>query len=164
MGVLITLIVLGLIVRIAGSRQPAIIPVQSGLPDLTITLTRELLQQLVAESLQNVSIPLVQLSTPSIELQPDALLILQVRGDTVLLGGQLITLRLRVVPAATGVQVQTESADVSGLGNVAAPITQQLDDQINAELARRLAFAEQFEVMDVRSTTSELIVEARLRQ
>lgn len=164
-GGLLTLILLALLLRIANAGQaPTQESERTGSPELSVTLSRDLLERLIDESLQDVALPLVTLRDPRIELEPDAVLVVRLRGDTVLLGAQSIVLRTRLVPAASGIRVVTESAEVGVLGNIAGPLTARLDEQINAELARRLAFAEQFEVLSVGGTLSEVVVNARLTQ
>jgi hypothetical protein len=165
LGVLATILVLVIGVRLI-TRGPAIVaPVpSSGLPDLTLTLSRELLERVIDDGLRDVRIPLVTIRDPMISLEPDGIIVVRLRGDTALLGAQVITLRTRLVPSADGVAVVTEAADVRGLGNVAGPITQQLDQQINAELARRLPFGQQFEVLRIDGTTTEIAIDARLRE
>ncbi len=133
-------------------------------PELSVILSRDLLQRLIDDSLQEVTLPLVTLRHPRIELESGALVVMRLRGDTVLLGAQAIVLRMRVTPASSGVRVVTESAEVGVLGDVAGPLTTQLDEQINAELARRLSFVEQFDVFEVTGTASEVVVNARLRE
>ncbi len=163
-GGLLTLVLLALTLRIMNRAQVLINPTASaGNPELTVTLSHDLLQRLIDDSLRDVALPLVTLRDPRIELEPDAVLVLRLRGDTVLLGGQAIVLRMRLTPAPAGVQVTTQTAEVGFLGNVAGPLTASLDAQINQELARRLAFAEQFEVLDVSGTTREVFIQARLR-
>lgn len=164
-GGLLTIILLSVLLRLLGRAPEPAAPTRSGeLPDLTLSLTRELLQRLIDDSLRDVSLPLISLRDPQVQLEPGAILVVRLRGDTVLLGAQMIVLRMRVVPAATGVQVATEAADVSGLIDLAGPLTERLDQQINAELAQRLAFAEQFEVLSVDGTSDEVTVTARMKQ
>ena len=165
-GGLLTILLLALTLRLM-SRGADITPAPAasgGAPELTVTLSRDLLERLIDDSLRETTIPLVTLRDPRVELADDAALLIRLRGDTVLLGAQPIVLRMRVQPAATGIAVATESADVGFLGNVAGPLTARLDAAINAELAQRLAFAEQFEVLDVAGDTSEVVVRARLRE
>ncbi|HEY0604146.1 MAG TPA: hypothetical protein VGD58_14605 [Herpetosiphonaceae bacterium] len=164
-GGLLTLILLSVLLRLLGRTPEPVTPARSSeLPDLTLSLTRELLQRLIDDSLRDVSLPLISLRDPSVQLEPDAILVVRMRGDTVLLGAQMIVLRMRVVPAATGVQVVTQAADVGGLLDLAGPLTERLDQQINAELAQRLAFAEQFEVLSVDGTVDEVTITARMKQ
>lgn len=132
-------------------------------PEITLTLSRQLLQRQIAEGLRGLALPLIELRDPQIQLEPDAVLKLVVRGDTALLGGQLVTLRMRIVPAPVGVRVVTESAGMPGLGEVAGPLTAKLDQRINAVLAERMALAEPFEVLGVGGTDEALTVTARLR-
>jgi hypothetical protein len=164
-GGLITLLVIVIVVRVL-ARVPEIpeVAFDSGPPDLRLALSRELLQRLVDDALQDVSLPLIALRDPYLELESGGVLLVRLRGDTVLLGAQPITLRLRLVPAEVGVGVVTESADVGVFGNVAGPLTDQLDASINAELAQRLAFAQEFAVTGVDGTTDEVIVAARLKE
>lgn len=164
-GGLLTLLLLTLLLRITnGVRGLPDSGASNGAPELSVILSRDLLQRLIDDSLQEVTLPLVTLRDPRIELEPNAILVMRLRGDTVLLGAQAIVLRMRVAPAGSGVRVVTESAEVGVLGNIAGPLTAQLDEQINAELARRLAFAEQFDVLAVTGTTGEVVVNARLRE
>jgi hypothetical protein len=163
-GGVLTILLLALTLRLMNRAQlvqPP--PALRGAPELTVTLTRDLLERLIDDSLANVALPLVTLRDPHLELEPDAVLVIRLRGDTALLGAQLIVLRMRMLPAAAGIAVQTESADVGILGNVAGPLTARLDATLNAELARRLAFAGQFEVLEVAGDRSEVTVRARLR-
>lgn len=164
-GGLLTIILLSLLLRLLGRAPEPTVPARSSeLPDLTLSLTRELLQRLIDDSLRDVSLPLISLRDPHVQLEPGAILVVRMRGDTVLLGGQMIVLRMRVVPAATGVQVVTEAADVGGLVDLVGPLSQRLDQQINAELAQRLAFAEQFEVLSVDGTSDEVTITARMKE
>ncbi|HEX6291011.1 MAG TPA: hypothetical protein VFZ66_17630 [Herpetosiphonaceae bacterium] len=164
-GGLLTLLVLTITLRLLmRAPEQKLLAASGELPDLTLSLTRDLLQRLIDEGLRDVSLPLVTLRDPYVQLDPGALLIVRLRGDTVLLGGQTIVLRMRIVPAQSGVQVVTEAADVSGLVNLAGPLTQRLDQRINAELAQRLDFAGQFEVLDVGGSTQEVTVTARMRE
>lgn len=162
-GGLLTILVIVVVLRVQ-ARSPEL-PAslgESGPPELTLLLSRDLLQRLVDDALQNVSLPLVSLRDPYLELESGGVLVIRMRGDTALLGAQSITLRMRIVPAEVGVGVVTESADVGVFGNVAGPLTSRLDESINAELARRLAFAADFAVTGVDGTTDEVIVAARL--
>jgi hypothetical protein len=164
-GGLLTLVLLALLLRLTNGVQA--LPssgARSALPELSVTLSRELLTRLIDDSLQDVALPLVSLRDPQIELEPNAVLVVRLRGDTVLLGAQAIVLRTRLVPAVSGVRVVTESAEVGVLGNIAGPLTARLDAQINAELARRLAFAEQFEVLEVSGNSTEVVVNAQLKE
>ncbi|MBV9788742.1 MAG: hypothetical protein JOZ51_11240 [Chloroflexi bacterium] len=164
-GGLLTIILLSVLLRLLGRAPEPITPTRSSdLPDLTLALTRELLQRLIDDSLRDVSLPLISLRDPNVQLEPGAILVVRMRGDTVLLGGQMIVLRMRVVPAETGVQVTTEAADVGGMLDLAGPLTERLDQQINADLAQRLAFAEQFEVLSVDGTTDEVMITARMKE
>jgi hypothetical protein len=164
-GGLLTLILLSLLLRLMGRAPEPVTPTRSGeLPDLTLVLTRELLQRLIDDSLRDLSLPLISLRDPNVQLEPGAILVVRMRGDTVLLGAQMIVLRMRVVPAETGVQVATEAADVGGLLDLAGPLTERLDQQINAELAQRLAFAEQFQVLNVDGTADEVTITARMKE
>jgi hypothetical protein len=106
----------------------------------------------------------VSLRDPYLELEDGGVLVVRMRGDTVLLGAQPITLRMQIVPAEVGVGVATTSADVGVFGNIAGPLTDQLDLSINAELARRLAFASDFDVTGVDGTTDAVVVTARLKE
>jgi hypothetical protein len=133
------------------------------IPDLTLSLTRDLVQRLIDDSLHDVSLPLVTLRDPYVQLEPGAIVQVRLRGDTVLLGGQMIVLRMRVIAGEAGVQVITEAADVGGLINLAGPLTSRLDQQINAELAQRLAFADQFHVLYVGGTAQEITIDARMK-
>lgn len=163
-GGLLTILLLVVTLRIMGRGQ--VLPgttAKNGFPELTVSLSRDLLQQLVDDSLRDVSIPLVTLRDPNVGLEPDGVLVIRMRGDTVLLGAQPIVLRMRLLPAESVVQVRTESADVGFLGDIAGPLTNRLDDEINAELARRLAFADQFQVLGVGGTTQEVVVQALMR-
>lgn len=168
-GGLLAVLLLALLLRLIGATQRGRVERQSASepwgsqPELTVTLSRQLLQRTIAESLRGLSLPLIELRDPLIALEPDAVLRLVVRGDTALLGGQLVTLRTRIVPAAVGVQVVTESAGMQGLGEVAGPLTAKLDQRINAVLAERLALAERFEVLSVDGTDEAITVTARLR-
>lgn len=163
-GGILTIVLLALTLRIMNRAQAIIDPSAStGNPEITVTLSQGLLQRLIDDSLRDVALPLITLRDPRVELEPDAVIVLRLRGDTVLLGAQAIVLRMRLSPAPAGVQVATETAEVGFLGNVAGPLTATLDEQINEELARRLAFAGQFEVLDVSGTTREVLVQARLR-
>jgi hypothetical protein len=132
-------------------------------PDLTLTISRSALEHFIRESLRDLALPLISLRDPQIRLEPDALLQLIVRGDTALLGAQLIVLRMRITPAEIGVRVQTESAGLRGLGEVAGPLTAKLDERINAALAERLALASQLEVLDVGGSDESVTISARLR-
>lgn len=164
-GGLLTLIILSVILRLLSrSPEPAMPARSAELPDLTLSLTRELLQRLIDDSLRDVSLPLISLRDPQVQLEPNAILVVRMRGDTVLLGAQMIVLRMRLVPGETGVQVVTEGADVSGMIDLAGPLTERLDQQINAELAQRLAFAEQFQVLSVGGTGDEVTVTARMKE
>jgi hypothetical protein len=163
-GGVITLLVLALSLRLLSRAPQTDTNTRSGeLPDLTLSLTRDLLQRLIDESLRDVSLPLVSLRDPYVQLEPDAILVVRMRGDTVLLGAQMIVLRMRVVPAETGVRVVTQQADVGGMVNLVGPLTERLDQQINAELAQRLAFAEQFRVLSVGGNDQEVTITARMR-
>jgi hypothetical protein len=163
-GGLITLLALVLSLRLLSRAPQSSASSRSGeLPDLTLSLTRDLLQRLIDDSLRDVSLPLVSLRDPYVQLEPDALLVVRLRGDTVLLGAQTIVLRMRVVPAETGVKVVTQQADVGGMLDLAGPLTERLDQQINAELAQRLAFAEQFQVLSVGGSDQEVTITARMR-
>lgn len=168
-GGVLAVLPLALVLRLVGMTQrrradvqPAAEPWGSQ-PELTLTLRRQLLQRLIAEGLRGLSLPLVELRDPQIQLEPDAVLKLVVRGDTALLGGQLVVLRMRIVPAPLGVQVVTESAGMQGLGEMAGPLTAKLDQRINALLAERMALAERFEVLSVDGTDEAVTVTARLR-
>ncbi len=164
LGGLLTIVLLALTLRIMNRAQTLANPTgKAGNPELTVALSDDLLQRLIDDSLRDVTLPLVTLRDPHVELEPAAILVLRLRGDTVLLGAQAIVLRMRLTPAPSGVQISTETAEVGFLGNVTGPLTATLDAQINQELARRLAFAEQFEVLDVSGTTHEVLVRARLR-
>jgi|GEM_PF-6906982 len=163
-GGVLAVLLLALLLRLLG-RSAAVPMTESrpGNPELILTLNRDLLQRLIDDSLRDVEIPLVTLRDPRVQLEPDAILVVRLRGDTVLLGGQAIVLRMRLVPATAGVGVVTESADVGILGNVAGPLTNRLDELINAELAQRLAFASEFEVLAIDGTTEEVTITAQLR-
>jgi hypothetical protein len=162
--VLLTPLLLGLALRLfTRPSQPVVTLPPSGLPDATFTLSREALQRMIDDALQDVSIPLVSLRDPQLELEPDAVLVLRMRGDTVLLGAQPIVLRMRLVPTAEGIGVQTQSAEVGGRINIAGGLTQQLDARINAALAQRLSFGDQFEVLSTGGSTEAIMIEARLR-
>lgn len=162
-GAVLVPLVFALAVRLlAQTPEPITVP-PSGLPDATITLSRDALSRMIDDALQETTIPLVSLRDPQLQLEPDAMLVLRMRGDTVLLGAQPIVLHMRVVPAANGVQVRTEQAEVGGALNIAGALTARLDESINADLAERLQFGEQFEVLSVASTTDALTIEARLR-
>lgn len=163
-GVVLAIVVFLVTVRLLGRSQLPIAGAGSGFPDLTLSLNRDLLQRLIDDSLRDAQIPLVSLRDPNVQFEPGGVLVLRMRGDTVLLGAQPIVLRMQILPATTGVRVQTTSADVGVLGNVAGPLTAQLDAQINAELARQLSFAEQWEVLEVGGTTEEVVITARLRE
>jgi hypothetical protein len=163
LGTVLTLMALVLIFWLLTGAPEVEPPVaQAGVPDMTLTLSRDAIQHMVDESLDEVAVPLVTLHDPSVELEPDAVVVLRVRGDTVLLGSQLIVLRMRVIPAGQSVNVVTEAADVGGRFNIAGPLTQQLDDQINAQLTERFSLGEKFEVLNVDSTTDAMLLEARV--
>ncbi len=163
-GGVITLLVIIVVAR-GLARVPAIpeAALDAGPPELTVALSRDLLQRLVDDALQDVRLPLVSLRDPRVDLETGGVLVLRMRGDTVLLGAQPITLRMQIVPAEVGVAVATTSADVGVFGNVAGPLTAQLDEAINAELALRLNFAADFAVTDVDGTTADVIIAARLK-
>jgi hypothetical protein len=163
-GGLLTLLILMLLLRLSSRsvRVPTNVS-QPGLPDLTLSLSRDLLHRLVVDGLRDVSLPLVTLRDPYVQLEPDAVLVVRLRGDTILLGGQMIVLRMRLVPAATSVRIVTQTADVGRLGNIAGPLTALLDQRLNLELAQRLAFASQFEILAVHGTTDEIMISARLK-
>jgi hypothetical protein len=163
-GSLLTLILLALAMQLLTRDPQRVTPnPQSGLPNVTIALRRDALQHLIDDALHDVSIPFITFRDPYVQLEPDALLVLRLRGDTLLLGGQTIALRMRVVPMDQGVGVVTESAKVEGRLNIPAALIQRLDQLVNAELARRLPFTEQIEVLNVGGTSDELIIEARLQ-
>lgn len=163
-GAVLVPLVFALAVRLlAQTPEPLVVPL-SGLPDATITLSRDALSRMIDDALQETTIPLVSLRDPQLQLEPDAVLVLRMRGDTVLLGAQTIVLYMRVVPAANGVQVRTEQAEVGGALNIAGALTARLDEQINADLAKRLTFGEQFEVLSVTSAADALTIESRLRE
>ncbi len=160
-----TLIVLMLTLRLLmRTPEQAALTQSAELPDLTLSLTRDVLQRLIDDGLRDVSLPLIALRDPYVQLEPGGILIVRLRGDTVLLGGQMIVLRMRIVPTETGVQVITEAADVGGLIDLAGPLTARLDQQVNAELARRLDFADQFQVLKVDGTTQEVMITARMKE
>jgi hypothetical protein len=163
-GVVLAIVVFMITVRLLGRPQLPIADANTGFPDLTLSLNRDLLQRLIDDSLRDVQLPLVSLRDPNVQLEPGGVLVLRMRGDTVLLGAQPIALRMQLLPATTGIRVQTTSADVGVLGDVAGPLTQRLDEQINAELARQLSFAEGWEVLEVGGTTEEVVINARLRE
>lgn len=167
-GILVGMVLLPLVLGLAlwvTNRAAAPVAAQpaSGLPDATFSLSREALQRLVDDALRETNIPLVSLRDPQIQLEPGGLMVLNMRGDTVLLGAQPITMRMRVVPTANGVGVQTERAEVAGGFNLAGGLTQTLDERINADLAQRLGFAERFEVTGVDGSDTAINIEARLR-
>jgi hypothetical protein len=162
-GAVLVPLVFALAVRLlAQTPEPITVP-PSGLPDAMITLSRDALSRMIDDALQETTIPLVSLRAPQLQLEPNAVLVLRMRGDTVLLGAQTIVLHMRVVPAANGVQVRTEQAEVGGVLNIAGALTARLDEGINADLAERLNFGDQFEVLSVASATDALTIEARLR-
>ncbi len=163
-GSLLTLAVLVLALRLlTRDPQPVTPSLQPGLPNVTLALSRDALQHLIDDALHDVSIPLVTFRDPYVQLEPDALLVLRLRGDTALLGAQTIMLRMRVVPMDQGVGVITESADVGGRLNITGSLIQRLDEHINAELAQRFPFTDQLEVLNINSTSDELLIEARLQ-
>jgi len=164
-GSFVTLAVLGLMTRLL-TRDPSSVPPasQSGPPAVTITLPQDTLQYLIDDALADVSIPLVTLRDPYVQLEPDALMVLRLRGDTALLGGQTIVLRMRIVALDGRLGVVTESADIGGRINVTGTLTQQLDEQINAVLAERFALGDQLVVTSVGGTTDEITIEAHLRE
>lgn len=162
-GVVLVVLLLALVLRIgARAPEPVVLP-PTGLPDATFTFSRDALQQMIDESLGETTIPLVSLRDPQLQLEPGAVLLLRMRGDTALLGAQTIVLRMRVEPGANGVQVRTERAEVGGGLNIAGALTARLDERINADLGQRLAFAEQWDVTQVDGSTDAITVEARLR-
>lgn len=171
-GGVLAVLLLALVLRVLGGRQRT--PSRRAVaeptserwgsqPDLTLMLSRDALTHLIAEGLRNLSVPLVTLRAPQVRLEPNALIQITVRGDTILLGGQMIVLRTRIVPAAVGVQVVTESAALGALGGVAGSLTSKLDERINAALTERLALAEQFEVLDIVGSDEAVTINARLR-
>jgi len=163
-GVVLALLVLGLVLRIGGrSLDPFVAQPASDLPDATFTFSRDALSRMIDDALAETTIPLVSLRDPQLQLEPGAVLLLRMRGDTALLGAQTIVLRMRVVPAPNGIQVQTERAEVGGGLSIAGALTARLDERINADLAQRLALMEQFEVLRVDGSTDAISVEARLR-
>jgi hypothetical protein len=170
-GGLLAVLLLALVLRIIGrTQQPSARRADQpgaerwdGQPDLTLALSRSLLEHVIREGLRDLELPLISLRDPQIRLEPDALIQLVVRGDTALLGAQLIVLRMRITPAEVGVRVQTESAGLRGLGDVAGPLTAKLDERINAALAERLALAAQFETLDVGGDDESVTITARLR-
>jgi hypothetical protein len=165
LGALIAALLFGIALRLFARSSPPVAPqAASGLPDATFTLSREALQRLIDDALRDMSIPLVSLRDPTVQLEPGGVIVLHMRGDTVLLGAQPVVLRMWVVPTADGVGVQTERAEVGGSFNIAGGLTERLDERINADLAQRLSFAEQFEVLAVDGTTDAITVEARLRE
>jgi len=161
-GAFAALLIVLLAARIAGTAPPPV-PSSSALPELTVRLTRELTQRLVDDALAEMSIPLVTLRDPYVQLEPGGIVVLRLRGDTALLGAQTIVLRLRVEPAGRGVRVATESATVQGLGSFAGALTSGLDQAINAELAERLSFGEGWEVLSVDGDEQAIEVRMRLR-
>ena len=163
-GGVLTLLVLMLTLRLLiGAPERVDLARSDELPDLTLSLTRDLVQRLIDDSLRDVALPLVTLRDPYVQLEPGALVSVRLRGDTVLLGGQMIVLRMHVIAAEAGVKVITEAADVGGLVNLAGPLTARLDRQINTELAQRLAFADQFQVLYVGGTAQAITIDARMK-
>ncbi len=162
-GVILVPLLFGLALRLVARGGEPLVVSPSGLPDATFTFSRDALQQMIDDALEETTIPLVSLRDPQLQLEPAGLLVLRLRGDTALLGAQTIVLRMRVVPAASGVQVRTERAEVGGGLNITGVLATRLDERINAALAQRLAFAEQWEVVGVDASTDTLTVEARLR-
>jgi hypothetical protein len=162
-GVIFVPFLLGLVLRVVGRSPEPIAVSPSGLPDATFTFSRDVLQRMIDDALQEATIPLISLHDPQLQLEPGGVLVLRMRGDTALLGAQTIVLRMRVVPAANGVQVRTERAEVGGGLNIAGALTARLDERINADLAKRLAFVDQWDITHVDGSTDAVIVEARLR-
>ncbi len=162
-GVILVPLLLALGLRIVTRAPEPIAMPSSGLPDATFTFSRDALGRMIDDALQETTIPLVSLRDPQVQLEPGAVLVLRMRGDTALLGAQTIVLRMRVVPTANGVQVRTERADVGGGLSIAGALTARLDERINADLAKRLAFADQWDITHVDGSTDAMIVEARLR-
>lgn len=132
-------------------------------PDLTLTLSRDFVQHIVTETVRDLAIPLVSLRDAHVELAPDAGLSILVRGDTALLGAQLIKLQLRVIATPDGVRVHTIAVHIPGLGNVAGPLAAQLDQRLNAALRTRLAAFDQFHMMHVQGTADGLTISAQRR-
>lgn len=161
-GVLLTLALLLIALRWLSSAAPPPPAPAVGPPEVRVSLSHALLERLIADALAEVQVPLVTLRDPRLSLGDDGRFALQLRGET-LLGAQPITLQMRVVPAAVGVGVLTERAELGGLSTGASPLTQRLDAAINAQLARQLAFAQDFAVTGVDSSAGEVVVTARLR-
>lgn len=162
-GVLLTLALLLIALRLLSFVAAPLPPVPAaGPPEVRVSLSRALLERLIADALAEVQVPLVTLRDPRLALGDGGRFALQLRGET-LLGAQPITLQMRVVPAAVGVGVLTERAELGGLSASASPLTQRLDAAINAQLARQLAFAQDFAVTGVDSSAGEVVVTARLR-
>ena len=84
-GGLATLIVLALTLRLLmrSPEQAALTP-SAELPDLSLSLTRDLLQRLIDDGLRDVSLPLITLRDPYVQLEPGGILVVRLRGDTVL--------------------------------------------------------------------------------
>lgn len=161
-GAVVVLLVLLLAARMSG-KAPAPAPRSSALPELTLSITRELTQRIIDDGLSGVSIPLVTLRDPYVQLEPGGTIVLRLRGDTALLGAQTIVLHLRVEPAGHGVRLATSSATVPGLGSVAGALTDGLDRVVNAQLADRLSFGQDWEVLSVDGDEQAIEVLARLR-
>jgi hypothetical protein len=160
-GVVLVLLLMLLAVRVAGKAlDPA--PHSNALPDLTLSVTRELTQRLVDDALREIRLPLVTMRDPYVQLEPGGVVVLRLRGDTALLGAQTIVLRLRVEPAGSGVRVASESAMVQGLGSVPAALTDRLDQTINAQLCKHLGFGRGWEVLSVDGDEHAIEVRARL--
>ena len=160
-GVVLVLLLMLLTVRAAG-KALELAPHSNALPDLTLSVTRELTQRLVDDALHDIKLPLVTVRDPYVQLEPGGVVVLQLRGDTALLGAQTIVLRLRVEPAGSGVRVASELATVQGLGSVPAALTDRLDQAINAQLSNQLSFAEGWEVLSVGGDEQAIEVRARL--
>lgn len=163
-GMLLAPLLLGVALRMF-ARTPDPISTQSlsGPHDVVVTISREAIGRMLDDALHELSLPLVSFRDPQIQLEPDAMVVLRMRGDTALLGAQPVVLRMRVVPTATGVGVRTESAEVGGAINVVGELTEQLDERINAELSERLRLPDQFEVVHIGGSTDAVTIETRLR-
>lgn len=155
-GVVLVLLLLGLLLRLGARSSQSLAAPPSGVPDATFTFSRDALSQMIDDALRNTTIPLVSLRDPQLQLEPNAVLVLRMRGDTALLGAQPILLRMRLLLAPNGVQVHTEQAEVGGGLNIVGALGPRLDERINADLRKRLPVGEQFEVLGVGSSTDAI--------